>query len=322
MQCLIYISVIFGILALPLNLSAKSNKSLRTLKFPDEKSGEAWIGPERSVNALIRADNQLYLLAQQKNILLKHPFDSSLVAGKRFKQTTDTVRFEIPASLQLSAWRALEKFKTSVVLLESVHLSFSVWSIKDNKEIHRFSIPRDLLKSTRDAVGEPTRTETSQMRARFAKEFQLAEDKPKFVGLSLVPEKYKHNDKVEFLVLSKLESFPLLKIGCADEDDLGSCRVQRVCDLNLPKSKKGRTLQGLTYSKKRDLFYFGNHDENAIYGFQYRSCGDIRLKNTLKLPSEIKSFSQLHVDQDDRLWVTSFTPDDKQDSSIVYFENW
>ena len=297
-------------------------QATNALHFPKEKSGQAWVAPEQSVNALLRNGNEIFLLAQKKNILVKHPFDSSLPPLKRFKNTTDTQRWDLPKDINLTAWRGIEKYRDTLILLEGVHLSFGIWSLKDNKELHRFTIPRDLIKSTGDAIGEPTHAEIARNRTRFSQEFDQAKEKPKFVGIKLIPDSIKHQDRVEFLVTTKLPSFALIKIGCTDDADLGSCRIQRVCDLPLTADKKGRAINGLAYSAKRNLFLIAQNDDKLLYGFEYKTCAHIRLVKTIHLPKELKSISQIHVDQDDRLWVTSFDPDDRQDSSVVYFEAW
>ena len=314
---------VFGIVLLFYFLQKQAfSQDIKKLTFPTEKSGQAWVAPETAVNALLRFENSIYLLAQKKNTLIMHPFEPKNPPAKKFKNVTDTVRWVLPKDLNLTAWRALEKFKKDLILLEGIHLSLGIWSTTESRELHRFTIPRDMIKPNADAIGEPTAAEIKKARNIFSSEISILGNQPKFVGLAQVPPRYLRNDKAAFLVTTKLPHFPLIQIGCQDDGDLGSCMVKRKCDLVLPKGVKSSAIVGLAYSAKRDLFAFPDHDQKRIYTFSYASCSKIKIKNVIQVPDEVKSLSQIHIDQDDRLWVTSFLPDDKQDASVIYFEEW
>jgi len=145
-------------------------------------------------------------------------------------------------------------------------------------------------------------------------------DTPRFSGITEIPKSAREKH-MEYFLASRVSGFPLLKVGC-DKDHVKSCRITRSCWVNGIQNFSGEKVTGVAVSTKRNLVIMGDASKKALHIFKGLNCINIKYSHTIKLPSEIKQFSNVFVDADDFLWITSAEPDIKRDASLYLFHEW
>jgi hypothetical protein len=66
---------------------------------------------------------------------------------------------------------------------------------------------------------------------------------------------------------------------------------------------------GLAYSEKRRYVLIGSKKHRKIDVYKFNSCFDVGFVKSISVPKEIKEISELHIDSDDSLWISSSEPD-------------
>lgn len=198
------------------------------------------------------------------------------------------------------------------------------WTVLDPKfkEILRRSIPRDLIRPPRDRGGEPTKPEIQSFRQAFNKEWnQTIPYKSSGIASAFSKATGTTAARSYFVALS-LPKFPLALMEC-QKDEPSQCSLTRECYLEgarIPAAARA----GVAVSEKRGLMIFGNRQEGTLLGYTFHSCFHSVHSHTWVLPKPLKRLTNLMIDAEERLWVTTEEPDDFHNASVYYWpkESW
>jgi hypothetical protein len=184
-------------------------------------------------------------------------------------------------------------------------------------EIIRRPIQWDTIRPPRDRGGEGTTQETTQFRANFKKDLNATKGL-KASGLAAIPETWLKNGKKNYFMLSRLEKFPLLLLEC-DQQTPSQCVVTRGCNVEKKFKTKVSDLRGIGISEAKKQIIVGDPVAKQLHAFKFNSCYSIQHTISQALPQKIKTLSNLFVDTDERLFITTEDPDDFLNASLYFW---
>lgn len=275
---------------------------------------------ERKVYAVGRTANGLMIAPDRENFVITTPFT---VGGANreltFGKMLDSKRAVIGDKTELYDWRAFFPVENRILAFEGRLLMMVELDSTSLTEIIRRPIQWDTIKPPRDRGGEATTYESSQFRAAF-KKAMLATKGLKSSGIATIPKSWLNNGKTNYLMLSKLERYPLLLMEC-DEQTPSSCVVTRGCNVEKKFKTKISDLRGIGISESRKQIIVGDPVAKELHAFKFNSCYSIQHTASRALPKKIKTLSNLTVDVDERLFITTEDPDDYLNASLYFWNN-
>ena len=187
----------------------------------------------------------------------------------------------------------------------------------DNRLISRHSIPYDLIRPARDRGGEAPEWEISDLRVKFKRNF-MQRGYDKFTGFVSVPKAWMSSSKDLYFVSSRIKGFPILILAC-NQVNPSQCSIHRSCMVEGGHFKDA-IFTGIATVPSAKLILMGRKDTHSIDVFRYQSCMHIIKTDTLILPKQLKEISNIGVDSDRNLWVSTLMPDDYLNSSLFSWE--
>lgn len=263
---------------------------------------------------MARDGNTLYLLPNSREFVIQVPFSPGKTREGTFGKITASKRIDIKPQFQQEGWRGVHVLEHFVLFFDGK--SLGVLEAKKEKmvPIIRRSIAQDLIKPPADRGGEAPEFETIALRKKFNKNFRLATTMP-FSGWTYWRQT---KTRQQYLVSSRVPGFPLMQLDC-DLSEGSSCLLARQCWLPLPKGVDAQGISGLTYVKKNKLLMIGDAKKHRLLKFKVNSCGSIRYLGELPLPAKVNLLTNLFVDEDENLWVTTFKPDNYHNASLYFW---
>lgn len=187
----------------------------------------------------------------------------------------------------------------------------------DQKEILRRSVAWDLVRPPRDRGGEATQGEIREFRRRFSLNWQTTLGH-KASGVAKAVDRWVGAGKKNtFLVSLRVREFPLVLMEC-DPNDPSQCQLTRGCFVEGTPIEPS-ALTGIAVSHHRNLVLMGDSRGGVIRGYRFHSCFHVTHEKTWVLPATLKKLSNISVDEDDRLWVSTEDPDDYLNGSVFYW---
>ncbi|MFK7825666.1 MAG: hypothetical protein AB8G05_16055 [Oligoflexales bacterium] len=186
-----------------------------------------------------------------------------------------------------------------------------------NTLISRHSIPYDLVRPPRDRGGEAPEWEISDLRRRFKKNFSLS-GRDKFTGITKVPKQWMNSPKNLYFVASRIKGFPILVLGC-NPDNPSQCSFYRACVVEGAKFEKA-LISGVTTVPSARLILLGRKDKHSVEVFRYNSCMHITKKSSFGVSRQLKEISNIFVDNNRKLWISTLQADDYFNASIFSWE--
>ena len=215
-------------------------------------------------------------------------------------------------------WTGIDVLETRVLLFEGESLTMVEADPETLKEVTRRSVLWDRIAPPRDRGGEATAPETAALRVMFKQRFS-ATSGVKVAGIAPLPDTWRASPLRQYVVATRIRGFPLLIMEC-DKSDLSVCRITRQCHLEGSGDLKPEAITGIAVSSKRRLILIGDADGHRLVGFKFHSCYHITRRDTYPLPVRLKELTNVAVDADDRLWVTTDAADDYHNASLFYWE--
>lgn len=204
-----------------------------------------------------------------------------------------------------------------VLAFEGTRLVFFELDAGSLTEIVRRAVPWDHIKPPRDRGGEPTSGETAGFRAAFKKAMRAVKG-TKVTGIAQVPEAWIKNNKTNYLLLSRLQKFPLLLAECSKETP-SQCMVTRGCSLEGFKGSAIESLAGIGVRSDRREIVLGDPPARRLHILKFDSCYHVAYKESIALPEKIKTLTNISIDRENRLFVTTETPDDYLNASLYFW---
>ena len=263
-------------------LAGNANSS--TLEF--KKITHSQISLTKEISSVFRIENKLYQTSHFNNFVMKvlynpKPGPNELPFGSLRNDTDNMERIVLPKRIGSGYWRGIVPFKNNLMLLEGRKKKVLVYYGKDN-----FSIFSDIIIDrfipAEDSRGKPTQWEIRDSRARFMKSLQKVDGgEVALAGIAPLPKAW-GGKEMDYLVLTRIPSYPLFLMRCNDKDGI-VCRFRQSCFVDGLKSPK--TLTGIALSTKRRQLLISYGQEKRIDVFRFNSCFRSRFKKSISLPS-------------------------------------
>ena len=292
-------------------------KDVVELPIPDES--HAALTVERGLYGISSSDNGLLVFPGKLQHIVRVPQDMKAKDREaKFGKMTDQVRIPLEDAAYPGDWRGAYEAPDRIIVWDASVLQLLVLRTKDYKTVLSTTVPTDMLKPPSDRMGEPTAMETNRTRKRFRENSRKIFGS-KVSGMAEMPPKWAKSDGRQFLVSSHVAEFPVLVMSCL-KDDPATCRIARHCFLEGGPKRASESVTGVGVIPGSREFVIGDSATNQIDVYKFNSCFDVVWKKTLKLPVRLPKMSNLHVDSEGRLWVTTMVPDSFTDSNLLYWD--
>lgn len=273
---------------------------------------------ERRVVAVGLAPSGLVLAAEQVQFVITSPFKKEAETREAiFGKLIDSKRMMVGDKSERFDWRAFFPFENRVMAFDGTKMMLMEVDSTSYNEVIRRSIPWDQLKPPRDRGGEGTTREISAFRSSF-KKAMLAMKGTKVSGMAKLPDNWFKNGKTNYLLLSRLKDFPLLLLECSTSS-ASECMLSRGCNLERFTGSPIETLRGIAVSSERQQIFIGDPVQKKLHVLKFNTCNQVVGLGSRVLPQSLKPLSNILVDQDDRLFVTTESPDDYLNASLYFW---
>jgi hypothetical protein len=283
----------------------------KLLSIPQRNSSLETI--ERGIISFSVAKDKIVLFPDKKPFLITHPyFGIKDTRENSFGKIVDGKRIPLPSGMFDFSSASILSYKDSYLVLEGELIEVSLFS-KVFDLVTKRSVAWNIIKPPMDRNGEATAFEIARMQALFAEKFKQTNGW-KYTGLTQAPVSWPAAaGKIRYLIPTRMPKFPLLSMVC-DSEDASQCVMERACyarDLNIYSS-----LAGIAVSQKRNLVLVGDESTKVISLLRFDSCYSIKKVGEILLPERIKSITDVQVDEEDGLCVSSREPDDYDNASL------
>jgi hypothetical protein len=306
----------FALLCGALPALGKGVGPARVLPFPEPTQALETL--QRAVTAVGVDGDRLIIMPREGAFAIVTPFRPGATTREGvFGKITDSTRQEIAKDEGPFAWTGVILRPNRVMFLDGANLALIESDPKSFKEIVRRSIPWDTLVPPRDRGGEATRPETAALRAAFKRAF-VATPGLKLAGMAPLPDAWKTGKKKHYLAATRIKGYPLLMIEC-DPEDSSSCVVSRQCYLEGATDLLPEAVAGIAIDEKKRLVWIGDRKRMKLAGFMFHSCYHVTRRGDVTLPDRLKTLTNIAIDAERRLFLTTEIPDDYHNSSLFYW---
>lgn len=262
---------------------------------------------------------RVVVMPDKQNFLIETSYKpKGTTRAESFGTLLDSRRQSVPAGNLPPDWRAVVFAGARIHLFDGAWLTFVEVDGASFKELTRRTLAWDLIRPPRDRGGEATPGETGELRASFKRRY-LSTLGLKITGLARIPAAWEGGKGVRYLAATRIKGFPLLLLEC-QADELAQCMVARQCYLEGAKDLEPGAVSGIAVSAERKLVLIGDAKQRRLVAFRYQSCYHVPATGAVwELPAKLKGLTNLHVDAQDGLWVTTDGPDDYTAASLY---NW
>lgn len=303
------------------HLAAKTPKEF--LDFKAIRYSQA--SKEPAVLAITFDKDSLVTLHDKRDYYFHTPFNKN-AEEKTMAFTTKpygiakSQKFSTGKIIGKGRWVGRVHFQDRGIFLIDGRFDLGVFDAK-NTPISKRSIILDLLRPAPDSRGEPTNLETSRFRAKLMRNYRTFKPKEIIItGVVPLPKTWHDKDRSQYLVATKISDFTVMTMKC-DQKDLGYCAIKRGCFISSRLRIDPRDVTGIAISEARRLLLLGDRKSNRILSYSFRSCFQIKQVGVTYLPDELEEISNLLVDQNDRLWVSTKKKDSRLNSSVFAWES-
>jgi hypothetical protein len=276
---------------------------------------------------------QLWMTSGRKDVVLRAPFYGvdKKTREEAFGKITDMRRFDLPhgASRMVgggASWRGVifspttAEAKAKLLLFDGDGLAFAVFDTQTVQPLFAHSLIWDMLRPPADRGGEGTAVETAKLRAKLKKMVQKT--RLKVTGIVPLPPEVnpeKSLGKTTMALATRIPGFPLMLAEC-DTKNLSQCVLTRQCYLEGAPDLPADAVSGIAVSAARKLIIIGDRKAGRLLGFKISSCYNVQRVAEWFLPDRIKKLSNIYIDSEDRLWLTSSEPDNYLNASVYVWK--
>lgn len=320
----ISLSLMVWVLASPVALSDK--KAAKVLPF--EQLTHFQISLENGLYAVYRDKAAVYTSIRKAKYYFQSTYDETakeqdLGFGTLHTPTDKSERVPFVESEPERRIRGILPLGNLMFFLDSDRRQFLLWDQEQKAWLRPADIVLDLIRPPGDPRGEPTRSEVAEQRRSFLKAFAKVQQEPDlFAGLAPLPSFWKDRDGSQFLLLLRVPGTPLMTIRCQGKNR-NSCQAMRACFVHGLPSHLVEELYGLAVDPVRRELLIGSPGEMRIMRFKAPSCfhvAHLKDEDDIALPEQLKDLSNLFVDADRNLWLTTWRPDLYKSASLFRFD--
>jgi hypothetical protein len=268
--------------------------------------------------AVGRSPNGLVLSPDREGFVFTSPFNKDASTREAvFGKLVESKRMPVGEKSERFDWRAFFPLENRVLGFEGSKIMFMEMDAVNYTEMVRRTVPWDQLKPARDRGGEATVGEIASYRAAF-KKAMLALNGTRVTGLAPIPDSWLKNNMTNYLMLTRLKKFPLLLLECSPGTP-SQCAVSRGCNLENFSGSDIEKLRGIAISADRKQIFVGDPVQKKLHVLKFDSCYHIAWKGSRALPGKIKTLTNVFIDPDDRLFLTTEDPDDYLNASLFFW---
>jgi hypothetical protein len=287
----------------------------------------------------IALENGLYAIHREKDLVLssgrsakfylKSQYDENakeqdLGFGSLHTPTDKSERVPFPEKDSEKRIRGIVPLGPHWFFLDARQRQFAVWQKDQKIWLRPADIILDLVRPPRDPRGEPTRSEVAELRRSFTRSFNKVQldNNELFGGLAALPSFWKDRDGSQFLMLLRVPGTPLMTVRCQGRN-MNRCQAMRACFVHGLPGHLVKELYGLAVDPVRKELLMGSPGEHRIMRFKAPSCyhiAHLKDEDDIGLPEQLKDLSNIFVDSDRNLWLTTLRPDVYKSGSLFRFD--
>lgn len=314
------------VLSLNCQAFALSKKSENELTISKIKHFQ--IAIENGLYSIYRNKDQVATSARIGNFYILSSYDESakeedLGFGSLHVPTDKSERKSLADGEKERRIRGIVPLDKTWFFLDSKQKQFLLWDSEQSLWLRPSDLVLDLIKPPADPRGEATRREVDELRRSFTKSFsRFKQDEEIVGGLAEVPKFWKDRDGSQFLLLLRIPGTPIMTVKCSGKN-YNVCRAMRACFVHGLPSHLTEELYGLAVDPIRKEILIGSPSEMRIMRFKAPSCyhiAHIKSEDDISLAEQFKDLSNLFIDQDRNLWITTLRPDFYKNASLFRFD--
>lgn len=298
--------------------SKSKSHEVKVLSFPPEAQTLETLS--RSVTALYLDGERLITMPEGQRFAMVSSFKpQGENREKAFGPLTSTQRLQVvKEESPIPDWRGIALNEDRILFLDGSEFSWIEAENKGMSEVLRRSIPWDRIRPPRDSRGEPTTIETKQLRLQIKKAWDRVLGL-KATGVAAIPASWVGTKgKHTYAIALRIKEFQLVIMECSSKEP-SSCMLARQCYLEGVPDLTAEAIAGIGVSTKQKLILIGDRKARMIHIFRFDSCFHVPRVRQLHLPDKIKELNNIHVDHEDRLWLSTKSPDDYLNASVYYW---
>ncbi len=321
----ISLSLLIGALSPP--ALAQQKKSRMILPFDQLRHFQ--ISLENGLYAVHREKDLVLTSSRSGKFFLMSQYDETakeqdLGFGSLHTPTDKSERVPFPESEGEKRIRGILPLDAYWFFLDSRQRQFALWHTEKKIWLRPADVVLDLVRPPKDPRGEPTRSEVAELRQGFTRAFNKVQldNNELFGGLAPIPTFWKDRDGSQFLLLLRVPGTPLMTIRCQGRN-MNSCSAVRACFVHGLPSHLVEELYGLAVDPVRKELLIGSPGERRIMRFKAPSCyhiAHLKDEDDIGLPEQLKDLSNIFLDAERNLWVTTLRPDLYKSASLFRFD--
>jgi len=274
---------------------------------------------ERTISGVTVDRGTIYQFIEGKEYFITSPFKPE---GKNreevFGPMTASERVKIGAEGEKARpWRGAVVHGDVLLLLDGVGLEVVTYSLKNKAHFSRHSIVWDTLRPPVDRGGEATAKERESFRAKF-KSAMVKAGEMKFVGLAKVHPSKWESKSPELWVATAAAGFPIVRMSCTEED-IARCRIIRACYVEGDKDLSPTSISGIGATPDGKYVWVLDRKQRKLRRFTANSCFHMQHDKDVDLNEKLFEPTNIHIDDGDRLWISTIRQDDYYNSSVTWW---
>ena len=278
----------------------------RSLPLP-LKNDSFMLVREQVASFTIVGDNILFM-PWKSRLLIRRQISKNPSDIRPFEFSEQSLLSDLPEG---SGW-LIQALDRGFLLLNKRSLEIRHYSASE-KLISKRTLWYDRILPARDRGGEAPSWEIKSFRKKFVRAFKNQQG-PRITGLTPVPVSWRRESNTLYLLLSKLKGFPIILMRCQKKDP-SQCSIYRGCFANAFKKGNQYPAGITTIPEKREIL-IGIPAKHQISVLKYHSCYDIRQKQKVALPPRIKEITDLALDYQGNLFISTKRKDDYFNASL------
>lgn len=297
----------------------------RVLKMPSKSSSVETV--EREILDMHPHEGVLMVLTGETHTPVRLQFNPAGKTREAMFGTLSDAKRLIPPEEDMRSYSLVQSVPGGVLLFDDTDLSLTKIDEEGTRIGYR-SLVWDRLRPPRDRGGEAPSFEVDALRAKFKKELSKR-SQDRFIGMAEDSSKVFGASKgTRYLMGTNLPSFPVVSMECSGELAT-QCSLSRACFVD-QKGYQGELSKGLALLPKKagrsssNILAIGKPDGHRIDFYRVKSCFHISRVNSVILPPRLKRLSNLELDPEGGLWVSTEAPDDYNNASVYYwkYDEW
>ena len=283
-----------------------SQKLNRKVLNPPDSFIDTWT---TTVQSIMVEENNIHLMSFGSSDLIKQNLNYHF-SHKPNQELRKRITLEKLKNQSLNI--ILNVDETGFVILDGTESKVYRYS-KDGALISSQSLVYDKLLPPLDQGGEAPNYEQAELQKLFSENYKKINDK--FSGSAKVPSNLIKSDSLLYFIASRVENFPILVLSCMKDNPV-QCSIKRACYVE-GNEIKNQNIFGIGYVPSSRKIILGDQNKNRIEIYSYNTCLNIEKIGEYFLPPKIKKITNIFIDDQENMWITTKTQDDYSNANLM-----